>query len=105
MVEAIQQSLSFRIEHLIEDICFSFLKSFCEKSFGSEAASYMEQFYTLLYSRIDLSDAAKEDYTMPGAQKQSSSVFAPNVALLHQRYPDEVLAKLDALLKNGEENI
>jgi hypothetical protein len=63
----------------------------------------MEQFYTLLYSRIDLSDAAKEDYTMPGAQKQSSSVFAPNVALLHQRYPDEVLAKLDALLKNGEE--
>ncbi|MBR4673021.1 MAG: DUF4838 domain-containing protein [Victivallales bacterium] len=81
----------------------AFLKSFCEKSFGSEAASYMEQFYTLLYSRIDLSDAAKEDYTMPGAQKQSKSVFAPNVALLHQRYPDEMLAKLDTLLKNGEE--
>ena len=81
----------------------AFLKSFCEKSFGAEAASFMEHFYTLLYSRIDLPDDVKEDYTMPGAQKPSPSVFAPNVALLHRRYPDEVLQKLDTLLKNAEE--
>ena len=81
----------------------AFLKSFCEKSFGSEAAPSMEQFYTLLYSRIDLPDEVKEDYTMPGAQKPSASVFAPNVALLHRRYPDEVLQQLDTLLKSAEE--
>ena len=82
----------------------AFLKTFCEKCFGEKSAPFMEQFYTLLYSRIDLSGAAKEDYTRPDAQAIARSVFAPNVALLHRRYPDDVIGKLDSLLRDGEKN-
>ena len=80
----------------------AFLKRFCVGSFGSAAAPYMEKFYTLLYSRIDKSGAAKEDYTLSGPQAKIKSVFAPNVALLHRRYPTEVLEELDSLLKQAE---
>ena len=80
----------------------AFLKSFCLKSFGPEAAPFMEKYYTLLYSRIDQSGAVKEDYTLSGPQARSKSVFASNVALLHRRYPTEVLDELDSLLKQAE---
>ena len=81
-----------------------FLRSFCEKAFGAESAPFMEKFYTLLYSRIDAFAPGKEDYTDPGKAVMARSVFAPNIALLHKRYPEEVLQELDALLRKGEEN-
>lgn len=82
----------------------AFLRSFCEKAFGAKSAPFMEKFYTLLYYRIDSSAPVKEDYTDPGKKVMARSVFAPNIALLHQRYPDKVLQELDELLKKGMEN-
>ena len=81
-----------------------FLNTFCTKSFGSEAGKWMEKFYSKLYSRIDLVKAGNEDYTNPLAQKAAKSVFAPNVALLHRRYPAEVLKELEDSLANAEKS-
>ena len=81
-----------------------FLKDFCFKTFGKNAAPLMEKFYTLLYSRVDQVKAGKEDYTNPGAQSAKTSVFAKNVALLHNRYPDKVLNELAFLLAGAEKN-
>ena len=81
-----------------------FLKDFCSKSFGPAAGKWMEKFYTQLYSRIDKVRSGAEDYTDPLAQKAKKSVFAPNVALLHNRYPEAVLKELETLLANAEKS-
>ncbi|MBR7139466.1 MAG: DUF4838 domain-containing protein [Lentisphaeria bacterium] len=81
-----------------------FLNTFCTRSFGAKAGAWMEKFYTLLYSRIDKVKAAKEDYTNPLAQGTKKSVFAPNVALLHRRYPEKVISELETLLANAEKS-
>ena len=81
-----------------------FLKDFCFKTFGANSASFMEKFYTLLYSRVDQVKAGKEDYTDPGKKTARTSVFAKNVALLHSRYPDKVLNELESLLAAAEKN-
>lgn len=81
-----------------------FLKDFCYKSFGPKAAPLMEKFYTLLYSRVEKVKAGKEDYTDPGRKNAVTSVFARNVALLHDRYPDQVVNELEKLLAAAEKN-
>ncbi|MBE6386259.1 MAG: DUF4838 domain-containing protein [Lentisphaerae bacterium] len=81
-----------------------FLKDFCAKTYGAKAAPFMEKFYTLLYSRVEKVKAGKEDYTDPGRKNVVTSVFARNVALLHDRYPDGVIAELEKLLAAAEKN-
>lgn len=81
-----------------------FLKDFCFKSFGEKSAPLMIKFYSLLYSRVDKVKAGKEDYTDPNRKNVVTSVFARNVALLHDRYPDGVINELESLLGAAEKN-
>ena len=78
-----------------------FLEEFCTKSFGKGSAA-MEKFYTLLYSRVEKVKGGSEDYTDPLSQRAVKSVFARNVSLLHRRYPENILAQLETLLKSAE---
>lgn len=78
------------------------LKRFCKQTFGA-AASDMENFYTLMDSRLQLKYSKKEiDWNDPALLNGNMPVSRLNIGTINLRWPNEIIDRLETILAGAE---
>ena len=78
------------------------LQRFCKQTFGT-AAKDMEEFYTLIDKRVQLKFTNKEiDWNDPALLNGTMPASRNNIGTITLRWPDPVIARLDAILSAAE---